>query len=78
MFIILASSGLLLQFALQAFINMGVTMNLLPTKGMTLPFISYGGSSMLAISMAMGMLLGLTRHKYGIINKYRWQEIWGR
>jgi cell division protein FtsW len=75
-FILLASSGILLQFALQSFINMGVTVNLLPTKGMTLPFISYGGSSMLATSMAMGLLLGLTRHKYGIINKSKWQQVW--
>lgn len=60
-----AVSGLLMQFGMQAMVNMGVALNLLPTKGMTLPFISYGGSSMLAIAMAMGMMLALTRRRYG-------------
>lgn len=61
MFIILAVSGLVIQFGLQALINIASTLNLIPTKGMTLPFLSYGGSSMLAISIAMGMVLSLTR-----------------
>ncbi len=60
-FIFLAVAGLLTEFGLQAAINMGSSLHLLPTKGMTLPFISYGGSSLLALSIAMGMLLGLTR-----------------
>ena len=65
LFIVLASSGLLVQFALQAIINMASTVNLMPTKGMTLPFISYGGSSLLALAFGMGMLLALTRRRSG-------------
>ena len=61
LFVLLAAGGLLTQFGLQALINMGVNLHLLPTKGMTLPFISYGGSSMLALALAMGMALALTR-----------------
>ena len=60
-FVTLAASGLVAQIGLQAFINMGVAMNLLPSKGMTLPFISHGGSSFLALSLGTGMLLALTR-----------------
>lgn len=63
LFIILSVSGLLTQFGLQAFINMASTLNLIPPKGMTLPFISYGGSSLLALSISMGMILGLTRRR---------------
>lgn len=69
-FVQLASIGLVTQFGLQATINMGVTLNLLPTKGMTLPFISYGGSSTLAISVTVGMLLALTKRKTSLI-KYK-------
>ena len=72
-FVQLASVGIIAQFGLQAVINMGVTLNLLPTKGMTLPFISYGGSSTLAIGIAVGMLLGLTKHKTSLV-KYRIEE----
>jgi cell division protein FtsW len=57
----LAIQGLALVFGLQALINMGVNIGLLPPKGMTLPFISAGGSSMLALSFTAGMLLALTR-----------------
>lgn len=64
LFVILASAGILMNFALQAIINMGVTLKLMPTKGMTLPFISYGGSSVLATSVAIGILLSLTRKRY--------------
>ncbi|GAB4167743.1 MAG: putative lipid II flippase FtsW [Rickettsiaceae bacterium] len=73
-FIQFAATGLITQFGLQAVINIGVTLNLLPTKGMTLPFISYGGSSTLAISIAVGMLLGLTKHKTSLV-KYKRQPI---
>ena len=62
-FIIYAASGLLIQFGMQAIINMSVTLHLLPTKGMTLPFISYGGSSMLAIALEMGIILAMTKKK---------------
>lgn len=65
LFMLLAASGLLIQFGIQAIINMGVTLHLLPTKGMTLPFISYGGSSMLAIAIGMGMMLACTRKRFG-------------
>lgn len=65
-FIMLAASGLLMQFGLQAIINMGVNLALLPSKGMTLPFISYGGSSMLALALGVGMILSLTRSKQDI------------
>ena len=69
LFLVYAVSGLLMQFGVQAMINMGVALNLLPTKGMTLPFISYGGSSMIAIAVAMGMMLALTRRRFGNVIK---------
>ncbi len=65
LFVVLAVSGLLAQFGLQALINMGSALSLMPTKGMTLPFVSYGGSSMMALALAMGMVLGLTRRRVG-------------
>ncbi len=67
LFIVYAVSGLLMQFGVQSMINMGVALNLLPTKGMTLPFISYGGSSMIAMAVSMGMMLAFTRRRYGNI-----------
>lgn len=57
----LAGSGLACIFGVQAMINMGVAVRLLPAKGMTLPFISYGGSSVIAAGLTVGMLLALTR-----------------
>ncbi|MTI10782.1 MULTISPECIES: FtsW/RodA/SpoVE family cell cycle protein [Curvivirga] len=65
MFVILAVTGLLLQFGLQAMINMSSTLTLIPTKGMTLPFVSYGGSSLIAMAIGMGMVLALTRNRPG-------------
>ncbi len=59
----LAIQGLALLFGLQALINMGVNVGLLPAKGITLPFISVGGSSMIAVSITLGMLLALTRRR---------------
>jgi cell division protein FtsW len=62
-FIILAAAGLIAGFGLQAFVNMASSLHLIPTKGMTLPFISYGGSSALSVALGMGMLLALTRRR---------------
>ena len=62
-FIKLAGSGLAALFGIQAFINIGVTAKLLPAKGMTLPFISYGGSSVIAVGLGLGMLLAYTRKR---------------
>jgi cell division protein FtsW len=61
LFIILSASGLSASFGLQGIINMASSLHLMPTKGMTLPFISYGGSSLLATSLGIGMLLAITR-----------------
>jgi cell division protein FtsW len=65
LFVLLATAGLLTQFGLQALINMASSLHLMPTKGMTLPFISYGGSSLLALALALGMVLALTRRRVG-------------
>jgi len=59
----LAASGLMILFGVQSVINMAVNLNLMPSKGMTLPFISYGGSSMLALGLQMGLVLALTRRR---------------
>ncbi len=59
----MSASGLVLLFGFQSMINIGVNLKLLPAKGMTLPFISYGGSSMIAMAMGMGFLLALTRSR---------------
>ena len=60
-----ASAGLFVLVGQQAFINVAVNLNLIPTKGMTLPFISSGGSSIMAISLTLGMALALTRRRPG-------------
>jgi len=60
-----AAGALFVLVGQQAFINIAVNLNLIPTKGMTLPFISYGGSSMLAMGLTMGMALALTRRRPG-------------
>jgi len=57
------AAGLAMLFGLQAAINMAVNLHLIPAKGMTLPFISYGGSSMISVAFGMGMLLALTRER---------------
>jgi cell division protein FtsW len=65
LFVILAVCGLIIQFGTQTLINMSSTLHIIPTKGMTMPFISYGGSSLLALAMSMGMVLALTRRRHG-------------
>jgi len=65
LFVSVAAAGLLVSFALQAMINMASALELIPAKGMTLPFVSYGGSSMLAVAISMGFLLALTRRRIG-------------
>lgn len=65
LFIVLAVVGVLTQFGIQSIVNMGVAVNLLPAKGMTLPFLSYGGSSVVALGLGMGIMLALTRRRYG-------------
>jgi cell division protein FtsW len=56
-------AGLVILFGFQSIINMGVNLQLMPAKGMTLPFISYGGSSLIAMAISMGMVLALTRKR---------------
>ncbi|ANK80385.1 MAG: cell division protein FtsW [Rhizobiales bacterium NRL2] len=63
LFVVLCCTGFLAMFGLQAAVNIGVNLNLLPTKGMTLPFISYGGSSLVALSIGAGFLLALMRRQ---------------
>jgi cell division protein FtsW len=65
LFNLLAVAGLLVQFGVQTLINMASATHLMPPKGMTLPFISYGGSSVLALALGMGMVLALTRTRPG-------------
>lgn len=62
----LAVAGIVVLFGFQSMINIGVNLQLLPAKGMTLPFISYGGSSLLAMAISVGMLLALTRRRPGM------------
>ena len=64
-FAMIAVAGLLTHFGVQAVVNLGVNLSLLPATGMTLPFVSYGGSSLCAIALSMGMLLALTRRRPG-------------
>src|SRR6267154_1265406 len=63
MFARFAASGLAILFGVQAAINMSVNLQLIPAKGMTLPFISYGGSSIVSLAYGVGMMLALTRHR---------------
>ena len=61
--LLVPGAGLAVVTAVQAFINMGVAVSLLPAKGMTLPFISYGGSSLFSIALTMGFALAVTRQR---------------
>ena len=65
LFVLIAAAGLLAQLGLQSFVHMASSLQMIPAKGMTLPFISYGGSSLLALSLGMGMMLALTRKRPG-------------
>jgi cell division protein FtsW len=65
LFCLIASASLVMQFGAQACIHMASSTNLIPTKGMTLPFISYGGSSLLASGLTIGLILALTRKRVG-------------
>jgi cell division protein FtsW len=74
----LSGAGLAIVTALQAFINMGVAVSLLPAKGMTLPFISYGGSSLFAVALTMGFALAVTRQRPRLGTKETsLLELWG-
>lgn len=64
LFVIIATGGLLVQFGTQALVNMASSLHLMPTKGMTLPFISYGGSSIMGLALGMGFILALTRKRW--------------
>jgi len=74
-----AAAGLFMLIGLQACINVAVNLNVIPTKGMTLPFISYGGSSMLAMGLTMGLALALTRKRPGAYEpgpmQWPWDEM---
>lgn len=72
MFCLLAVSGLLVLFGFQAIINMSSSLNIIPTKGMTLPFISYGGSSLISIALEMGFVLALTRRQNLSGEQHKW------
>ncbi|MBN8917759.1 MAG: putative lipid II flippase FtsW [Rhizobiales bacterium] len=72
-----AITGLALLFSLQASINMAVNVHIAPAKGMTLPFISYGGSSLISIAFGMGMLLALSRKRPGAAALARLSEGYG-
>ena len=65
LFVVLAVTGILVQFGLQAVINMASTLQLVPPKGMTLPFVSYGGSATIGLAIGMGFVLALTRKRPG-------------
>jgi len=65
LFVVLAGGGLIALFGMQALMNMASTTHLIPPKGITLPFISYGGSATIALAWGMGMVLALTRERPG-------------
>ena len=76
-FVVLAAAGLVTQLGVQAMINMAVNVGLAPSKGMTLPFISYGGSSMIALCFGFGLLLAFTRRN-PYLKRSPYVVRWGR
>ena len=64
LFVTLTCSGLCVQFGMQAFINMASSISLLPTKGITLPLVSYGGSSIIATCISIGIILSCTKRRF--------------
>ncbi|MGQ0741033.1 MAG: FtsW/RodA/SpoVE family cell cycle protein [Alphaproteobacteria bacterium] len=70
-FVQLAGAGLAVAIGFQAFINMGVALSILPAKGMTLPLISYGGSSLFAVALTLGLALAVTRQRPHLPMEYR-------
>jgi len=75
LFCLIAASSLVMQFGVQASIHMASSVHLIPTKGMTLPFVSYGGSSLLASGLTMGLILALTRRRSGLANGGRYRRV---
>lgn len=69
-FVIFSVTGLSVQIGAQACINMATSLKMIPTKGMTLPFVSYGGSSILAMGLTVGMILALTKKQHGIVEEF--------
>lgn len=69
LFVIFSVTGLSVQIGAQACINMATALKMIPTKGMTLPFVSYGGSSILAMGLTMGMILALTKKQHGMVGE---------
>ncbi len=76
-FMRLAAAGLVMIFGLQALINMAVNLNLLPAKGVTLPFVSYGRSSLIASAITLGMIVALTRHPASRLSSQSMQVLGG-
>ena len=75
LFCLIAASSLLMQFGVQASIHMASSVDLIPTKGMTLPFVSYGGSSLLASGLTMGVILALTRRRNNRVDGARHRPV---
>jgi len=75
MFIMLAGGGLVFMLAVQSFIHMGSTIALIPAKGMTLPFISYGGSSLVAVGISFGLILALSRNIPDNHKRSNWRHL---
>ena len=68
LFVMYAEVGLAASIGIQAFVNMASSLHIIPTKGMTLPLISYGGSSMIGASITIGLLLAFTKKSYHVLS----------